>query len=69
MVDAISDADLMQIGVALDGIEVVEVASARYAVRVRVNFSHAGTASHGRYELGVWPDGGRLQIFSSQQLE
>jgi hypothetical protein len=55
--------------VGVDGIEVVEVASARYAVRVRVNFSHAGTASHGRYELGVWPDGGRLQIFSSQQLE
>ncbi|MFE9744922.1 serine/threonine-protein kinase [Saccharothrix saharensis] len=55
--------------VGVDGIEVVEVGSARYAVRVRVNFSHAGTASHGRYELGVWPDGGRLQIFSSQQLE
>ncbi|TQM82595.1 serine/threonine protein kinase [Saccharothrix saharensis] len=55
--------------VGVDGIEVVEVASARYAVRVRVNFSHEGTASHGRYELGVWPDGGRLQIFSSQQLE
>ncbi|QQQ80933.1 serine/threonine protein kinase [Saccharothrix sp. 6-C] len=55
--------------VRVDGIEVVEVSSARYAVRVHVNFSHAGTASYGRYELGVWPDEGRLQIFSSQQLE
>ncbi|XVS63862.1 serine/threonine-protein kinase [Actinosynnema sp. CA-299493] len=55
--------------VRADGIEVVEVSSARYAVRVHVNFSHAGTASQGRYELGVWPDEGRLQIFSSQQLE
>ncbi|MER5268243.1 serine/threonine-protein kinase [Actinosynnema sp. NPDC002837] len=55
--------------VQAQGIEVVEISPARYAVRVNVNFTHAGTASYGRYELGVWPDGGRLQIFSSQQLE
>jgi hypothetical protein len=55
--------------VRVEGIVVVEISPARYAVRVDVNFTHAGTASHGRYELGVWPDGGRLQIFSSQQLE
>ncbi|PSL54698.1 serine/threonine protein kinase [Saccharothrix carnea] len=55
--------------VRVEGIVVVEVSPARYAVRVDVNFTHGGVASHGRYELGVWPDGGRLQIFSSQQLE
>ena len=50
-------------------VEVVPVSPARYAVRVYVNFTHAGTTSFGRYELGVWPDDGKLQIFSSQQLE
>jgi hypothetical protein len=55
--------------VHVEGVVVVEVGSARYAVRVHVSFTHAGTVSYGRYELGVWPDQGRLQIFSSQQLE
>ncbi|KOX17261.1 hypothetical protein ADK67_38895 [Saccharothrix sp. NRRL B-16348] len=53
----------------VESIQVVEVSSARYAVRVHVNFTHGGAASYGRYELGVWPDQGRLQIFSSQELE